>query len=585
MLAAAASLALCTAGYAPDAVTSLPGLEDGKLSSRMFAGYLSASTPEKHLFYTYVESQGSPATDPLLMWTNGGPGCSSMDGFFQENGPYMIRNPAQSGTALRHNAYTWNRKANYLYIEHPIGVGYSYSDNPADYGKLSDDVASADLYAALQSFLAKFPALANGGNDLYLTGESYGGVYVPQLAHKILLEGHDETLARMLKGFAIGNPVFNCELDFNDGHWANMQLGMFYSHGMLGYDGSYARLLEAGCTGQAIFNQECLDLYYAATEEVGTVDQMLQIKGKGVARERPSTAQSDSHKPLSKRLRAARRAQRQRVRNVRARQMLMAAAGAKGADAASRGGHEAAAAAARRSKAASAGAGRVLAAGSAGTGAADAAANATTIATTIEPEPDYDPDDHYQSFCTGNGTIDFAALPNAEAPANKVECVSLGQSLQNYLRRADVMATLHVNSSMILGGAWVDCTTAAVWAYDESWTNTLTAYYAPLLFEAKPEFRILVYSGDEDIATVPHAETQQCLYELTSAHKGQLSTSVSWTPWRHNGILVGYWHQYNDGKFSYATVKGAGHEAPQYQPLSSVDMIYRWLDTSSLAEA
>ena len=65
--------------YAPHAVTELPLLEQG-LSSAMFAGYLDAgetagyAPKSHHLFYTFVESQDSPSTDPLFLWTNGGPG-------------------------------------------------------------------------------------------------------------------------------------------------------------------------------------------------------------------------------------------------------------------------------------------------------------------------------------------------------------------------------------------------------------------------------------------------------------------------------------------------------------------------------
>uniref|UniRef100_A0A914DAL2 Serine carboxypeptidase n=1 Tax=Acrobeloides nanus TaxID=290746 RepID=A0A914DAL2_9BILA len=71
-----------------------------------------------------VESQGNPATDPLVLWLNGGPGCSSLLGFFEELGPFF---PNTDGTTLFENVFSWNKLANVLFIESPHGVGYSYT--------------------------------------------------------------------------------------------------------------------------------------------------------------------------------------------------------------------------------------------------------------------------------------------------------------------------------------------------------------------------------------------------------------------------------------------------------------------------
>jgi len=65
--------------HADDKITSLPGFE-GDLPSRQFSGYLSASE-SKNLHYWFVESENDPANDPVILWLNGGPGCSSLDGF------------------------------------------------------------------------------------------------------------------------------------------------------------------------------------------------------------------------------------------------------------------------------------------------------------------------------------------------------------------------------------------------------------------------------------------------------------------------------------------------------------------------
>ncbi|VDK68119.1 unnamed protein product, partial [Cylicostephanus goldi] len=72
-----------------------------------------------------VESElVDPATAPLLLWLNGGPGSSSLEGLFFENGPFRI---GKDGFTVTSNPYSWNKFANVLYLESPVGVGYSYS--------------------------------------------------------------------------------------------------------------------------------------------------------------------------------------------------------------------------------------------------------------------------------------------------------------------------------------------------------------------------------------------------------------------------------------------------------------------------
>jgi serine carboxypeptidase-like clade 2 len=95
---------------------------------------------------------------------------------FQENGPYIIDD---GETIIKPNPYPWNQEANLLYIESPAGVGFSFGQKPEDLVH-TDMSQSQDAFAALQDFYTAFPAYRN--NSLYITGESYAGIYGPYLA-------------------------------------------------------------------------------------------------------------------------------------------------------------------------------------------------------------------------------------------------------------------------------------------------------------------------------------------------------------------------------------------------------------------
>lgn len=54
-----------------------------------YAGYINLEGTTKNLFYWFFTSKGNPETDPVVLWLQGGPGCSSLgDGLFLEHGPY-----------------------------------------------------------------------------------------------------------------------------------------------------------------------------------------------------------------------------------------------------------------------------------------------------------------------------------------------------------------------------------------------------------------------------------------------------------------------------------------------------------------
>lgn len=94
-------LTTALSAYLPDEIIELPGWE-GKLPSRQFSGYLNVSSTRLH--YWLVESEESPETAPVVLWFNGGPGCSSLDGFIYEHGPFVVSDDFQTLTTRE---YRW----------------------------------------------------------------------------------------------------------------------------------------------------------------------------------------------------------------------------------------------------------------------------------------------------------------------------------------------------------------------------------------------------------------------------------------------------------------------------------------------
>jgi len=147
------------------------------------------------LFYILFRSRGEASADPLVFWLTGGPGCSSEIALFFENGPYHIN----QDLSLTSNPYSWNTKANLVFIDQPIGTGYSRAASVADFDRDEDAIAQAFL-TFLVGFFEKHPDLK--GRDLYLTGESYAGHYIPAMSALIHKTNNTDI---NLKGLAIGN--------------------------------------------------------------------------------------------------------------------------------------------------------------------------------------------------------------------------------------------------------------------------------------------------------------------------------------------------------------------------------------------
>ncbi|XP_020881469.1 putative serine carboxypeptidase-like 53 isoform X2 [Arabidopsis lyrata subsp. lyrata] len=155
-----------------DRIENLPG--QPSVSFTQYGGYVTVNeSAGRSLYYYFVEATKTKESSPLVLWLNGGPGCSSLYGAFQELGPFRIHS---DGKTLYTNPYSWNNVANILFLESPAGTGFSYTNTTTDMENPGDMKAAADNYVFLVKWLERFPEYK--GREFYIAGESYAGHYV-----------------------------------------------------------------------------------------------------------------------------------------------------------------------------------------------------------------------------------------------------------------------------------------------------------------------------------------------------------------------------------------------------------------------
>ncbi|VDD83745.1 unnamed protein product [Mesocestoides corti] len=245
-----------------DRVYYLPGFLR-PFDFEIYSGYLEGQTENIQLHYVFVEAETNSSAAPLVLWLNGGPGCSSLLGMLTENGPFLVSSMCcifAFAIALNANEFTatlvfvhslstedcptlivvlaivlfatdfrgirpilvevphlmrisvhslpsfLSKHANMLYLEAPAGVGFSFARDGVV--KTDDDKVADNNFAALVHFFEKFPEFKN--RDFYIVGESYGGVYVPTLAQRVVKHPEME-----LKGIAVDNGLTSYVLNDN----------------------------------------------------------------------------------------------------------------------------------------------------------------------------------------------------------------------------------------------------------------------------------------------------------------------------------------------------------------------------------
>ncbi|KAI0945073.1 hypothetical protein AcV7_001704 [Taiwanofungus camphoratus] len=141
------------------------------------SGYANIATQFSvgSMWFWFFEARNNPDTAPFTLWINGGPGCSSMVGLFQEHGPCRITNDS---TGVTPNNNSWNEVSNMLYVDQPIGVGWSYGISNVT----TTQQAAVDMWEFLQTFFADSRFSKYQWREFAFWTESYGGHYGPVFA-------------------------------------------------------------------------------------------------------------------------------------------------------------------------------------------------------------------------------------------------------------------------------------------------------------------------------------------------------------------------------------------------------------------
>ncbi|CAL1380892.1 unnamed protein product [Linum trigynum] len=210
----------------PSIVETLPGFS-GPLPFKLETGYVDVAEKEAeesellYYYYYFIESERNPDEDPLLLWLTGGPGCSALSGLLFEIGPLRFEVVEYNGTLpnLVLNPHSWTKVASIIFMDGPIGTGFSYSTTFQ--GSITGDTTYAHQTARfLTKWLMRHPRFLK--NPLYIAGDSYSGMVVPIITHILSSSSSaaDEApwtgQARLnLKGYLLGNAAADMKSDLN----------------------------------------------------------------------------------------------------------------------------------------------------------------------------------------------------------------------------------------------------------------------------------------------------------------------------------------------------------------------------------
>ena len=231
------------------------------------SGYFNVkSGVDKNYFHWFFESRSeTQATDPVIVWLTGGPGCSSQLALLAENGPCAV---SEDGMSTVNNPFSWNSNANIRWGDQPANVGYSYGDKIRDMDHDEEEVGE-DMYWFLQEFYKTHTDLV--ANPLYIFGESYGGHYAPNVAHRIF-QGNNRKEGDIhinLAGVGVGNGLTDPVIQYQ--YYPEMAMNNSYGIKTISEE-AYSNMLkhEPRCTSMA----KACQLNHTMCEDADTYCQL-----------------------------------------------------------------------------------------------------------------------------------------------------------------------------------------------------------------------------------------------------------------------------------------------------------------------
>ncbi|EDW83363.1 uncharacterized protein Dwil_GK22811 [Drosophila willistoni] len=204
-----------------------------------YAGYLTVdSNYNSNMFFWYFPAEQDPDYAPVVLWLQGGPGASSLFGLFTENGPLEL----DEHSKLQKRNYTWSKTHNLIFIDNPVGTGFSFTDHDEGYATNERDVGR-NLHEAVMQLYELFQWSNSSG--FWVTGESYAGKYVPALAYHIhkVQNAIDTRVYIPLKGVAIGNGLSDPLHQLKYGDYL-YQLGLIDDNGLVQFHAAEAKGAE-----------------------------------------------------------------------------------------------------------------------------------------------------------------------------------------------------------------------------------------------------------------------------------------------------------------------------------------------------
>ncbi|CAM8899213.1 unnamed protein product [Rhodiola kirilowii] len=439
-------------------VEYLPGYK-GKLPFHLETGYVSVDDSE--LFYYFIESQGDPTKDPFMLWLTGGPGCSVLNAIIYQLGPmqFDIHNYPGGLPSLIPWEEAWTKTANILFVDSPIGAGYSYSRTQAGWHS-SDTKAADQVFQFLVKWLVENPKYLS--LELIIGGDSYTGMFVPVVTQKVLernIAGGQPSLN--LKGYTLGSPTTNEALNNNS--------KIVFAHKMALISDEFYERMKVSCNGTYI-NVEPSNV--KCTKALVTYNMLVQ-----------GIWTNDIMEPNCK------------------------------------------------------------------------------FASPRDPEKISAP----RSFLRKNSGNNLLV-------ESTKRCRTFNYTLSHiWANNPQVIEALHVRKDTVT--EWTRCNNSL------SYTKDVESVIHVHKYLTKHDLNVLIQTGDRDMI-VPHIGTRKWIQEL------ELDVESNWRPWFVDGQVAGYTEKYeleaSGYQLVYATVKGAGHPATEFNRKECYYMFNRWIHTYPL---